>query len=80
MSLHRLKLLMAPRVTPTPEPSEPMGLAGTPDPTVDAGAAYSFVPTVTGDYVEPLTFSLDGELPPGWDFDPATGEISRTPI
>ena len=37
-------------------------------------------PTVGGTPVPPLTFSVDGVLPPGLLMDPATGVISGTPL
>jgi hypothetical protein len=53
-------------------------ISGTPDTTVNADAAYSFVPIADDPDGDPLTFSITNE--PTWaTFDTATGELSGTP-
>lgn len=53
-------------------------ITGTPDTTVNADTAYSFVPLADDPDNDPLTFSITNE--PTWaTFDTATGELSGTP-
>jgi hypothetical protein len=53
-------------------------ISGTPDTTVNADAAYSFVPIADDPDGDALTFSITNE--PTWaTFDTTTGELSGTP-
>lgn len=60
-------------------PPVPMGITAT-YPNATVGVAYSYTPTLTGDYVTPVVFSIQsGAIPagPGWSFNTATGELSN---
>ncbi len=53
-------------------------IAGSPETSVTANTAYSFIPTANDDEGETLTFSITGK--PDWaDFDTSTGKLSGTP-
>lgn len=63
--------------TITGGPAEDLEIGGTPATSASVGDSYSFTPTASGGL--PLYFfSIEGDLPPGLFFDPATGEISGT--
>jgi hypothetical protein len=56
----------------------PPTISGTPAGTVQAGASYSFIPTVTGNSLTSLTFSIVNT--PTWAaFNTTTGQLSGTP-
>lgn len=56
-----------------------LAITGAPPATATRGLAYSFTPEVSGGN-PPCTFSLEGDLPPGLSFNPATGAISGIPL
>jgi uncharacterized repeat protein (TIGR02543 family) len=58
----------------TRTPVQP-SISGIPPATALTGSPYLFIPTSS----EALSFSLSGTLPPGFQFDPATGTLSGTP-
>ena len=64
-------------VTPPPANRAPV-ISGTPMTSVEAGAAYTFVPTASDADGNVLTFSVAGR--PSWAiFDTTTGRLSGTP-
>ena len=54
-------------------------ISGSPPGTAYIGEAYTFAPVLEGGK-DPLACSLEGDLPPGMDFDPVTGAITGVPI
>jgi hypothetical protein len=64
-------------VTPPPANRAPV-ISGAPMTTVEAGSAYSFVPTASDPDGDALTFAISGR--PSWaTFDTALGRLSGTP-
>ena len=64
-------------VTPPPVNRPPV-ISGVPMTSVEAGTAYTFVPTASDPDGDALTFSIAGQ--PGWAaFDTRTGRLSGTP-
>ncbi len=56
----------------------PPVISGSPAPTVEVGAAYSFTPTASDPDGDPLVFSIENS--PAWaDFDTVSGTLSGTP-
>lgn len=54
-----------------------LGIGGSPAPVV-RGTPYSFTPCGKGGR-RPYTFSIDGTLPSGLNFNPSTGAVTGTP-
>ena len=66
-----------PPVVPPPE-NAPPEISGTPDPSVEAGQLYLFVPEASDADDDFLEFTVEN-LPAWARFDPETGKISGTP-
>jgi hypothetical protein len=64
--------------SPTPPPSTPPTISGTPPTSINVGSAYTFTPKATDASGKSLTFSIKNA--PSWTaFNAATGQISGTP-
>jgi hypothetical protein len=57
----------------------PLTLSGTPAATATLGAAYNFTPTVDPPGTHIDSFSVTNNLPPGLNFNNASGALSGTP-
>lgn len=59
--------------------AQPLAISGAPMGNATTGAAYSFVPVLSGGTPPYMVSLLSGSLPPGLGLDPATGAVSGTP-
>lgn len=63
---------------PPPPPNAPPQISGTPAPSVEVGATYSFTPAATDPDGDTLSFAILNR--PGWaSFDAGTGLLTGTP-
>lgn len=69
----------APSAANSPATNKSPSISGTPVTNVLTGKAYSFAPTAKDPNGDTLAFSRTGTLPPGLNFNTATGLLSGTP-
>lgn len=55
--------------------SSKLRIRGAPETNLAAGQNYSFTPTVKGGR-KPYAFAIQGDLPPGFNFDVNTGALT----